>query len=209
MMVLYFLILWFMPSTGCCISRVGLREWEALAFWHVFLFEASFPWHPGCRAISGFFCFASLAFLLVQARSFLFLPCPWRDPLASFGRWTGRFGFGLRLKRITGRRGAQLELAGKVRGCLFLAPHLRKSPATERKHTKPTYFLCCEEGNDTSHQVHICLPELLFESHIRFLFGFSSWMPMPFSTHYVASCCCFFLSLALLGFVPGSGSGRS
>lgn len=99
------------------------------------------------------FCLASLAFLLVQARSFLILPWPCRgcsnNPLASFSKWTGRFGFGLRLKRITGRRGVQLELVGKARGCSFLAPHLRKSPATERKHTKPTCFLCCEEGNDT------------------------------------------------------------
>lgn len=85
-------------------------------------------------------CLASLVFLLARPRS-LFSP-----PLALAAaailwwllEWSGQFGFGPR---------SELGPAGKVRGCSLSASCLGKSQ--ERKHSKPTRSICCEEGTDT------------------------------------------------------------
>lgn len=58
-----------------------------------------------------------------------------------------------------------MELAGKARGCSFLAPHLRKSSAIP----SPPASSAVKRGL-TLESPGSCLPEL--ESHISFLFGF-------------------------------------
>lgn len=203
MMLAYSLILCFMPPNGCCIFKVGAGEGGALG-----LFAGHFQSSlPRCLACSAVWVFAWLAWssFVSPGRIFFSLSLALerlqQQSFSGFSRWPGRFGFGPRSAKTTGRRRIARDRRG--RRPLHFGPTSRKKPS-RREEAHLLHVLWT--GNQ--HQRFTRFPSTCPSCCVNLL-GFSpeTGAGAIFLPTSLLALVGFFLSLAFWVFVPVWGEG--